>query len=68
VLQLLAGGASNQEIAERLVITLDTVKRHVSNVLSKLGASNRTQAVMRARELGLLQEQAFSAKLWQFPV
>jgi LuxR family maltose regulon positive regulatory protein len=54
VLQLLAGGASNQEITERLVITLDTVKRHVSNILSKLGASNRTQAVSRARELGLL--------------
>jgi LuxR family maltose regulon positive regulatory protein len=54
VLQLMAGGASNQEIAERLVITLDTVKRHVSNVLSKLGASNRTQAVSRARELSLL--------------
>jgi len=54
VLHLLASGASNQEIAERLVITLDTVKRHVSNVLSKLGASNRTQAVSRARSLGML--------------
>ena len=62
VLRLLARGASNQEIAEELVITLDTVKRHVSNILSKLGASNRTQAVMRARELGLLQEQALSEK------
>jgi LuxR family maltose regulon positive regulatory protein len=57
VLHLLAGGASNQEIAERLVITLDTVKRHVSNVLSKLGVSNRTQAVSRARELGLLSPE-----------
>ena len=56
VLRLLAGGASNQEIAEGLIITIDTVKRHVSNVLSKLGVSNRTQAVSRARELGLLQE------------
>ncbi|HEX6555875.1 MAG TPA: LuxR C-terminal-related transcriptional regulator, partial [Ktedonobacteraceae bacterium] len=54
VLDLMAVGASNQEIAESLVITLDTVKRHVSNVLSKLGANNRTQAVSRARELGLL--------------
>ena len=54
VLTLMAVGASNQEIAERLVISVDTVKRHVSNVLSKLGASNRTQAVSRARELGLL--------------
>jgi ATP/maltotriose-dependent transcriptional regulator MalT len=58
VLYLLAGGASNQEIAETLVITLDTVKRHVSNVLSKLGVSNRPQAVSRARELGLLSKKA----------
>jgi LuxR family transcriptional regulator, maltose regulon positive regulatory protein len=57
VLHLLASGASNQEIAERLVITLDTVKRHVSNILSKLAASNRTQAVGRARELGLLSKE-----------
>jgi LuxR family transcriptional regulator, maltose regulon positive regulatory protein len=36
------------------VVTLDTVKRHVSNLFSKLGVANRTQAVARARELGLL--------------
>jgi LuxR family maltose regulon positive regulatory protein len=41
--------------AEDLVITLDTVKRHVSHILDKLGAANRTQAVARARELGLLR-------------
>ncbi len=58
VLHLLASGASNQEIAERLVISIDTVKRHVSNVLSKLGASNRTQAVSRAHELGLFSKTA----------
>jgi ATP/maltotriose-dependent transcriptional regulator MalT len=55
VLELLAAGQPNQVIAERLVITLDTVKRHVSHVLDKLGAANRTQAVARARELGLLR-------------
>jgi LuxR family maltose regulon positive regulatory protein len=54
VLELLAVGAPNQQIAERLVVTLDTVKKHVTHVLAKLGASNRTEAVVRARELGLL--------------
>jgi LuxR family transcriptional regulator, maltose regulon positive regulatory protein len=54
VLGLLAAGKSNPAIAEELVITLDTVKRHVTHILDKLGADNRTQAVARARELGLL--------------
>ena len=54
VLHLMANGASNDEIAERLVIAVSTVKRHVSNILGKLTASNRTQAVSRAREIGLL--------------
>jgi LuxR family maltose regulon positive regulatory protein len=51
---MLAGGQSNQAIAGELVITLDTVKKHVSHVLGKLGAANRTEAVARARELGLI--------------
>jgi LuxR family maltose regulon positive regulatory protein len=55
VLQLLAAGRSNPVIAEELVISLDTVKRHVTHILDKLGAANRTQAVTRARELGLLR-------------
>ena len=55
VLELLAAGQSNQAIAEELVITLDTVKRHVTHILDKLGAANRTQAAARARELGLLR-------------
>ena len=54
VLGLLAAGRSNQRIAEELVVTLDTVKKHVSHVLEKLGATNRTEAVATARELGLL--------------
>ena len=53
VLQMLAAGKSNQAIAGQLVVTLDTVKKHVSHVLGKLGAANRTEAVSRARELGL---------------
>jgi ATP/maltotriose-dependent transcriptional regulator MalT len=54
VLQLLAGGRSNPEIAEALVVTVGTVKSHTSHIFRKLDVSNRTQAVLRARELGLL--------------
>jgi LuxR family transcriptional regulator, maltose regulon positive regulatory protein len=54
VLDLLASGASNQEIAAQLIIAPNTAKRHVKNILGKLDARNRTQAVARARELGLL--------------
>lgn len=54
VLPLLAEGASNQEIATQLVIQLSTARKHVSNILGKLGAANRTQAIARAREYGLL--------------
>ncbi len=58
VLQLLARGASNLEIAQDLVIVIDTVKRHVSNIFSKLGVQNRVQAVRQARELSLLDEES----------
>jgi LuxR family maltose regulon positive regulatory protein len=54
VLRLLAAGAPNKTIAKELVVTLDTVKRHLSHLFSKLEVANRTQAVARARELGLL--------------
>jgi LuxR family maltose regulon positive regulatory protein len=54
VLEMLAAGRSNQAIAGELVVTLDTVKKHVGHVLGKLGAANRTEAVARARELNLL--------------
>jgi LuxR family maltose regulon positive regulatory protein len=54
VLQMLAAGKSNQAIAGELVVTLDTVKKHVSHLLGKLGAANRTEAVSRARELSLI--------------
>src|SRR6266550_7856121 len=54
VLRLLAQGASNQEIANRLVVSLTTVKKHVGSLLLKLAAENRTHAVARARELSLL--------------
>lgn len=54
VLRLLAEGASNQQIADQLAIELSTAKKHVSNLLSKLGAANRTQAIVRARQSSLL--------------
>ena len=54
VLTLLAAGATNLRIARDLVVTLDTAKKHVSHLLTKLGAANRTEAVSRARQLGLL--------------
>jgi LuxR family transcriptional regulator, maltose regulon positive regulatory protein len=54
VLTMLAAGRSNQAIARELVVTLDTVKKHVGHVLGKLGAANRTEAVARARELSLI--------------
>jgi DNA-binding CsgD family transcriptional regulator len=54
VLEVLAEGASNQEIAEALVIAPNTVKRHVQTILAKFGVRNRTQAVARAQHLKLL--------------
>ena len=54
VLEMLAAGMSNQAIAGQFVVTLDTVKKHVSHLLGKLGAANRTEAVARARELSLI--------------
>jgi LuxR family maltose regulon positive regulatory protein len=54
VLHLLAEGLSNRQIAERLVISVRTVKKHVENIYGKLGTNNRTQAVTQAQTLGLL--------------
>jgi LuxR family maltose regulon positive regulatory protein len=54
VLRLIAAGKSNQRIAHDLVVALDTVKTHVTHILGKLGAANRTEAAARARQLGLI--------------
>ena len=53
VLRLMADGLSNPQIAERLIVATGTVKAHTNNIFSKLGVSNRVQAVNRAKELGL---------------
>jgi LuxR family transcriptional regulator, maltose regulon positive regulatory protein len=58
VLRLLAAGKPNREIAEELFVALDTVKKHISHILAKLGATNRTEATARARELGLRVDAA----------
>jgi DNA-binding NarL/FixJ family response regulator len=54
VLRLVADGRSNREIAAAVFLAEGTVKNHVTNVLGKLGARDRTQAALRARDLGLL--------------
>jgi LuxR family transcriptional regulator, maltose regulon positive regulatory protein len=54
VLRLLNSGLSNREIAERLFISLDTVKSHTKHIYAKLGVRARHQAVGQAKELGLL--------------
>ena len=53
ILRFISQGASNREIADKLFITEGTVKNHVSNILSKLDVRDRTQAALKARELGL---------------
>ncbi len=54
VLELMAQGLSNQEIAEKLYVSLNTVKTHASKVFAKLDAQRRTQAIQKAKALGLL--------------
>ena len=54
VLQLISTGQSNKEAAATLVVTVGTIKKHLSNIFGKLGVKSRTQAIARARELGVL--------------
>ncbi len=54
ILRLLGDGLSNQEIARKLVVAVGTVKAHNHNIFNKLGVDNRTRAIMRARQLGLI--------------
>jgi len=55
VLALVAEGASNQDIARTLVVSLATVKTHINHIFGKLDAESRVQVVARARALGLLE-------------
>ena len=53
-MRLICKGYSNSKIASELVVTINTIKKHTSNIYGKLGVSSRTQAIARARELNLL--------------
>ena len=55
LLRLIEAGHTNQEIAAKLVISMPTVKRHISNIYTKLGANSRTQAIARGKELNLFK-------------
>ncbi|MCI0706727.1 MAG: LuxR C-terminal-related transcriptional regulator [Ignavibacteriae bacterium] len=57
VLALIAQGLSNEQVAERLFVSVSTVKTHLINIYSKLGVERRTQAVARAQELKLLESK-----------
>jgi DNA-binding NarL/FixJ family response regulator len=54
VLRQLAGGKSNKEIASALDLAEGTVKNHMTNILAKLGVLDRTQAALKAREMGII--------------
>jgi LuxR family maltose regulon positive regulatory protein len=54
IMRLISKGYSNPEIASELVVTINTIKKHTSNIYGKLGVRSRTQAIARAHELNLL--------------
>ncbi len=56
VLRSIAAGHSNQTIADTLIVAVSTVKRHINNIYGKLDVQSRTQALVRARELRLLNQ------------
>jgi DNA-binding NarL/FixJ family response regulator len=57
ILALMAGGWNNQDIADRLVLSLKTVRNYVSNIFSKLQVADRAQAIIRAREAGFARDR-----------
>jgi DNA-binding NarL/FixJ family response regulator len=64
VLELVAKGYGNQELARRLVLSPKTVRNHVSNIFSKLQVADRAQAIVRAREAGFGQDDRAAASAW----
>jgi len=64
VLDLIAKGYSNPELARRLVLSPKTVRNHVSNIFSKLQVADRAQAIVRAREAGLGGKERFTSNAW----
>ncbi|MEZ4869508.1 MAG: LuxR C-terminal-related transcriptional regulator [Caldilineaceae bacterium] len=56
ILHLVAAGLSNRQLADNLIVTVGTVKKHLNNIYGKLGVASRTQAIARGRELGLLTD------------
>jgi ATP/maltotriose-dependent transcriptional regulator MalT len=54
VLELIVGGYTNQEIAEQLCISINTVKKHINHIFSKLDVPTRAQAIVRAQRLNML--------------
>ena len=68
ILNLLAKGLSNRVIAERLFLAVDTIKGHNRNIFNKLEVQSRTDAVIRACELGLLSASLFLNIFPQYPI
>lgn len=62
VLRLICEGCSNQQIAEDLVVSVNTIKKHTSNIYGKLGVRNRAQAAIRAQELKLIQRENYPSE------
>jgi DNA-binding NarL/FixJ family response regulator len=62
ILQLVSQGHTNREIATRLIVAVGTIKVHVEHILSKLGATDRTQAAVRAVELGMVHSEEASER------
>jgi LuxR family maltose regulon positive regulatory protein len=56
ILHLVAAGLSNSQLADKLIVTVGTVKKHLNNIYGKLGVASRTQAIALGRELGLLTD------------